>query len=411
MAQILQPFKRNMTGYRSKLEIKLSSNETKRVNTTVQHVLGNPKLCVSNMPENKQWDSSRSLRNTRNELHRHIMYKLCKASCNFHRFKQRATIRRLRQDCKSPSKFLNAGILTFRNIIRNQVPSTLKDVLAFVCLSSIMSEVLHSKGSITHPVDYFQSFPNWREAVQDQSERVAFDELVPIIWAEASVTLFNSPLQQDAANLINIEQQPWFNTADIDLFPKEPILQQPGAEEQAERGPISPSDMSGVFGYLADITDIGQIQAYQHSTDFDGGTSSSRLGAEHVLPSFQKPVKDLLEQTQAFEDIRWSDFLNLPDPDPDPGVGWNETMFIDTVTITGPMTNITDVPGNVETTKIILEPYDMLGRNEKPPKITNVQKSSNVADNQNLPGSCSLLAALYATVVSQVTNLTIGTPS
>jgi hypothetical protein len=374
---------------RPEIEANLKSAEAKRVKATVQRILGTPEACSSKRPKDEQWDSLRSLRIAWNDLHRHVLSISSKGSRDFHQFKQKAAIRRLRQQCKSSSNFFNTGILTLRDILRGQVPFTLKEVLAFVCLSYIMSEVLQSKGKMARPVDFFHGFPKWRQAIQDQSEREAFDEVISLIWTEASIPSSLAPHQQDALNMNNFAQFPWLNPADF----YDSSMAQTSQHSEAEM-------KAGIDYPLPDFTNNGQILGFPPLADPLGGSFGRSLPPESCLQYFQEPVENLLRQTQASEEFRLSDFLTLSDPGSP--VGHDLTSLMATESAPDPTATIMNVSGNMETTENITEVHEMVEATEERPSIADAQEALLAAPNQYSPSTFALLMALCATTIFQV---------
>jgi hypothetical protein len=387
--QEFRRFERIWQVKRPEMEANLKAAEAKRVKANVQRILGSPEGCSSKRPKDEQWDSLRSLRSAWNDLHRRILSISSKGSRDFDQFKQRAAIRRLRQQCKSSSNFFNTGILTLRDILRGQVPLTLKEVLAFVCLSYIMSEVLQSKGKMARPVDYFHGFPKWRQAIQDQSEREAFDEVISLIWTEASIPSSLAPHQQDAVNMSNFAEFPWLNLADFYDSSMAQTSQHPEAEMKA-----------GIDYPLPDFTNNGQILGFPPLADPLGGSFGRSPPPESWLQYFQEPVENLLRQTQASEDIRWSDFLNLPDPGSP--VGHHLTGLMATESAPDPTASIMNVSGNMETTEKITEVHETVEATEERPSIADAQEAPLAAPNQYSPSTFALLMALCATTIFQV---------
>lgn len=374
---------------RPEIEANLKLAKAKRVKATVQRILGTPEACSSKRPKDEQWDSLRSLRSAWNDIHRHILSISSKGSRDSHQFKQKAAIRRLRQQCKNSSSFFHTGILTLRDILRGQVPLTLKEVLAFVCLSYIMSEVLQSKGKMARPADFFHGFPKWRQAIRDQSEREAFDEVISLIWTEVSIPSSLAPHQQDAVNMNNFAEFPWLNLADF----HDSSMAQTSQHSEAEM-------KAGIDYPLPDFTNNGQILGFPPLVDPPGGSFGRSPPPESWLQYFQEPVKNLLQQTQASEEFRLSDFLNLPDPGSP--VGHDLTSLMATESAPDPTASIMNVSGNMETTEKITEVHEMVEATEERPSIADAQEALLAAPNQYSPSTFALLMTLCATTIFQV---------
>jgi hypothetical protein len=276
-----------------------------------------------------------------------------------------------------------------RDILRGQVPLTLKEVLAFVCLSYIMSEVLQSKGKMARQVDFFHGFPKWRQAIQDQSEREAFDEVISLIWTEASIPSSLAPHQQDAVNMNNLAEFPWLNPVDFYDSSMAQTSQYPEVEMKA-----------GIDYPLLDYTNNGQILGFPLLADPPGGSFGRSPPPENWLQYFQEPVESLLRQTQASEDIRWSDFLNLPDPGSP--VGHDLTKLMGKEPAPDPTAGIMNVSGNIETTEKFTEVHEMVEAREERPSIADAQEAPLAASKQYSPSTFALLMALCATTIFQV---------
>ena len=106
----------------------------------------------SNLPSRRQWESLRDVRRFFKDTHSRIIPILAKAS------KAEVLITRLRKQCSSALDFLSTGILTFKNILHDKVPSSFKEVLAFICLSDSIAKVLMARNiwSLTRI-----TCPNW----------------------------------------------------------------------------------------------------------------------------------------------------------------------------------------------------------------------------------------------------------
>jgi hypothetical protein len=396
---------------RSELEAKLRSAKARRLKVTVQRIFETSGARTCTEPQEKQWRSLRSLRSASNDLHRHILSITGRESRCLHGFKQSTSIRRLGQQCKSSSNFLNTGILTFRDVLRGQVPSTLKEVLAFVCLSYIMSEVLRSKGEIKPPVDFFRGFPKWRQAIQDQSEREAFDEVVSLIWPEARMMLQVGPGHNEPFQIRESTEYPFLTPEDLQVSLAAQSSQCPGPEIQAVSvGPLADSN-GDIFGRpslgiralseeAAGLTTDGQIRGVigpQHILD---KTSGDFQASEDYLQFFQQPVEDLLWQTESSDDIRWSDFLNLPDLGSP--VAKAPALFMDSESALDTTAGVINASSNVITPGLVTDAYDVVGTMVAPSSIPVAPEGLLLSPEQPMPGASSLLVGLWATTIFQI---------
>lgn len=211
-------------------------------------------------PTMEQWNSLRNLRDTSNDLHRRIMSITSNRCLADSSFEHETELRQLRKPCQHASQFPNCGIVVFNNLLAGQKPTTFKEVLAFVCLSSAMSSAMEMTAGSDHMANFISSLTKWRLAIHDQDDRAAFDELTYSLWPDVSSSsnTFNS--------CSTLAQQYLYNQSN--------------------------TIGAGSWAQGLDVNDYGNL-------DLEG--------------CFQEPVENFMSRSAASDDIRWSDFLNVID--------------------------------------------------------------------------------------------------
>ncbi|KAH8771288.1 hypothetical protein BGZ57DRAFT_435316 [Hyaloscypha finlandica] len=176
----------------------LGSGSEERSESEPKHLRNilNEKLVQSNdephqAPRESQWATIRSLRKA-SMLHYNQFAKLTADSTN-------PDIRKLRKSCVTAKKLLEMGILTFRQVLHGQTPTTLVDIFAFASLSYVISKTLHAKGHIDES-DILSGILDWRAAIVDDRERPTFDEIAKQLWPEAKEIMHFIPLESTATS-------------------------------------------------------------------------------------------------------------------------------------------------------------------------------------------------------------------
>ena len=144
------------------------------------------------IPRKSQWATIQSLRSA-SMLHYNQFAKVSADSAN-------ADIRKLWKSYVTAKKLLEMGILTFRQVLLRQNPTTLVDIFAFASLSYVISKTLHAKGHIDES-DILSGILNWRAAITDERERSTFDEIAEQLWPEAKEIMHFIPLERAKRNL------------------------------------------------------------------------------------------------------------------------------------------------------------------------------------------------------------------
>jgi hypothetical protein len=152
----------------------------------------NEKLVNSNgqahqIPRESQWATIRSLRKA-SLLHYNQFAKLTADSTN-------SDIRKLRKSYVTAKKLLEMGILTFRQVLYGQTPTTLVDIFAFASLSYVISKTLHARGHLDES-DILSGILDWRAAIADDRERSTFEEIAKQLWPEAKEIMHFIPLKR-----------------------------------------------------------------------------------------------------------------------------------------------------------------------------------------------------------------------
>lgn len=152
----------------------------------------NEKLFDSNdnshqVPRESQWATLRSLRMA-STYHYKQFIKVTADSTS-------PDVRKLRKSYVTAKNMLDMGILTFRNVLYGQIPTTLVDIFAFASLSYVISKTLHSNGHIDES-DILAGILDWRAAIVDESERSTFDEIARQLWPESKEIMHFHPIKR-----------------------------------------------------------------------------------------------------------------------------------------------------------------------------------------------------------------------
>lgn len=151
----------------------------------------NDKLINSNdnsrqIPRESQWATLRSLRMA--SMYHYKQFTRVTANSTS------TNIRKLRKSYVTAKNMLDMGILTFRNVLHGQIPTTLVEIFAFASLSYVISKTLHSNGHIDES-DILSGILDWRAAIVDESEKSAFDEIAKQLWPESKDIMHFIPVK------------------------------------------------------------------------------------------------------------------------------------------------------------------------------------------------------------------------
>jgi hypothetical protein len=286
-----------------------SLNSEERSKTEARHLRNylNSKLVDSNdnsrrLPRNSQWATLRSLRKA-SMYHHHQFVKLTADSPS-------QEIRKLRKSYVTAKKMLETGIQTFRDVLHNQIPTTLMEIFAFASLSYIISKTLHAKGHLDES-EVLSGLLDWRAAIVEEKEKLAFDQIAKLLWPEATKIMHFFPLQRPGTSTetagSGIEGReticpPWSRSeSDMDTVTSTPTgenftlredpLQSPWLDEhtsisQSRTGPITYHDE-----VAADYSDGLQGHVYQllHET-----RSHDEFGFSEFV-DFDSDLQDFIE--------------------------------------------------------------------------------------------------------------------
>lgn len=144
------------------------------------------------------WEQLRVLRTLRAKFivhHRQFLQRTANSSSR--------GLQELRKTCRRYADLLDTGLLTFKAIMNNESPSSLKEIFAFISLTCAMVGTMQLKGkSISFCLDEFE-MRRWRMSLETQRDRAIFDELVPLLWPELNKHL------EDGSSDIAIQDVPY----------------------------------------------------------------------------------------------------------------------------------------------------------------------------------------------------------
>lgn len=161
--------------------------ETRNLRNILNDKLVNSNDSSRQIPRESQWTTLRSLRMA-SMYHYKQFTKVTADSTS-------ADIRKLRKSYVTAKNMLDMGILTFRNVLHGQIPTTLVDIFAFASLSYVISKTLHTNGHIAES-DILAGILDWRDAIVDESERSAFDDIANRLWPEAKEIMHFLPIKR-----------------------------------------------------------------------------------------------------------------------------------------------------------------------------------------------------------------------
>jgi len=253
----------------------------------------NDKLINSNensrrIPHKSQWATLRSLREA-SMYHYNQFHKVTADSTS-------ADIRKLRKSYVSAKNMLEMGILTFRDVLRDQTPTTLVDIFAFASLSYVISKTLHSNGHIKES-DILSGILDWRAAICDEKERSAFDEIAKRLWPEAKEIMHFLPLDKEvgreAANLSLDESEIGYLRSSLH-------------HETSDTGFLKLGE-----GSITSREDP-LLSPWPHEPILQSNTFSMPCFNENDPPGgLQDQAHQLIQETRSHEDFMFSTWFNL----------------------------------------------------------------------------------------------------
>lgn len=116
----------------------------------------------------RQWQVLRSLRVEFNLRHR-IFRRIATDSPG---------LQLLLKSCPRPAELLDSATLTFKDILRGDAPSSLKEIFGFINLAFSMATVIEARGIQSSFDPKKMEFDTWRQCLPDESDRLVFDEPV-----------------------------------------------------------------------------------------------------------------------------------------------------------------------------------------------------------------------------------------
>jgi hypothetical protein len=211
-----------------------------------------------------------------------------------------ADIRKLRKSYVTAKKLLEMGILTFRQVLLRQNPTTLVDIFAFASLSYVISKTLHAKGHIDES-DILSGILDWRAAIIDERERSAFDEIAEQLWPEAKEIMHFIPLERAKRNLgtAGVRHDENETRHSPSLIP----------EEATDRSSLGLDEVNIASGDDPPLSPWTRTDA----SDFQANTFALPFLSEVETPpgGLQNHVSQLTQETRSHPEFMFSDWLNF----------------------------------------------------------------------------------------------------
>ncbi|GJC90401.1 hypothetical protein ColLi_13239 [Colletotrichum liriopes] len=121
----------------------------------------------------RAWSGLQSLRKGLEHQHRRLKSIASSASST--------NIRKLSEAYGSPKRMGEMGILAYRDVIDFVVPDTLAEVVAFTCVSYVISYLLFQRGRIAH-TDILSGLQRWGDCIANIDDRKAFGLFALEMW-------------------------------------------------------------------------------------------------------------------------------------------------------------------------------------------------------------------------------------
>jgi hypothetical protein len=266
---------------RSKIEIRHLRN-------TLNEKLINSNDNSRQIPHKSQWATLRSLREA-SMYHYNQFHKVTVDSTS-------AEVRKLRKSYVAAKNMLEMGILTFRDVLRGQIPTTLVDIFAFASLSYVISKALHSHGHIDES-DILSGILDWRAAIGDEKERSAFDEIAKRLWPEAKEIMHFFPLEKTVSP----------EAADLRLDESETRRVRSSLHhETLDAGFLKPGE-----GYITSREDPLLSPWAQEPILQSNAFPMPCFNEDDHPGGLQDYAHQLVQETQSHEDFMFSTWLNL----------------------------------------------------------------------------------------------------
>ena len=247
------------------------------------------------------WEQLRVLRTLRAKFivhHRQFLQRTA-SSCS-------DRVQELRKRCRRYTDLLDTGLLTFKAIINNESPSSLKEIFAFISLSYAMVGTMQAEGK---PVSFCLNeleMQSWRRSLQTTKDRITFDELVPLLWPELN------KYQEDPDGLALEER--YYSTLDIDIdfsdvsplrSTVERFLEESSSDEnfcfedwlsfpEADASPFTP----GKFDLIASLHDPSRRSPHRDPTSDSHSHQRNTNSPSEMQHTHRGGDKTTLEQLQ-----------------------------------------------------------------------------------------------------------------
>ncbi|KAL9110986.1 MAG: hypothetical protein Q9227_004601 [Pyrenula ochraceoflavens] len=260
---------------------KLSSCQKSQVEVQILSCQEKRLTLHSNLKRMRQWTALRLVRTAFNGYYRKLLSIAMESqSMAFNHLKWHTL----------PSEMLQLAALTLKDALTGSAPTSLEEVLSFIMLSFSLAEMMRQIGRAVSFEPCENDFRAWRECLQNEADRLAFDEVVHELWPryvseDISLSWMTgracSTEAQEYEGAINLLPQRMFN---LDQLPfKLPDLECPVSDSSPE---------------ISQTTDppIDDVLLHASGPDF--------------VPEIFDPVKGLLNDISD-NDLDFSAFLDL----------------------------------------------------------------------------------------------------
>ncbi|RDL35397.1 Uncharacterized protein BP5553_07328 [Venustampulla echinocandica] len=260
------------------------------------------------IPRKSQWATLRSLRKA--SMYHYNQFAKATADSTL------PETRRLRKSYVTAKNMLEMGILTFRDVLHGQTPTTLMDIFAFASLSYVISKTLHANGHIEES-DILSGILDWRAAIIDESERSAFDEIAKQLWPEAKEIMHFFPIGGKDMNLetTGLRRDESETRLVQSSIPRE-VLDAKSSRRSEEH--IASQEYPLLSPSTHEYTPISQANT------FPAPCAGELL---YHTSGLQDHVRQLFQETKSHEEFLFSAFLNLPEDPTDPSL--HQTTILD----------------------------------------------------------------------------------
>jgi hypothetical protein len=200
--------------------------------------------------------------------------------------------RRTQRTFKSATQLLEVGLVAFQEVLLGRAPTTLQKVLGFVCTSYLMWTAV-KRHKATEIRDPLQELSIWRSVIKMENDRHTFDFLTHSLWPSAPTRWASVPGQSAGKSDVVSSISDTSTLHEVDYY--------------SLTSAFCDTSVLGNHMALSPTWDSGGLDtAYSH-VDLDNLKSFPTLG------DFQVYVDQLLSETASNDDLRFADFLNIPD--------------------------------------------------------------------------------------------------